>query len=146
MASINRNPHALAAVGASEKHVPAKNNSEATSPTPFAAQASSGALSAESIAASCTPHAGDGSADLIIAEWPLNRREHLRVTLQRYRGVELIAVRKWFFGDDDTLRPGNGGITLNVKHLPQLTDALAKALAEARARGLVTAADEGAPS
>jgi hypothetical protein len=84
-------------------------------------------------------------ADFIVAEWPLNRREHLRVTLQRYRGVDLVGVRKWFFGDDDSLRPGKNGITVNIKHLPQLADAITKALAEARARGLVADADEGAP-
>jgi hypothetical protein len=82
----------------------------------------------------------------IIAEWPLNRREHLRVSLQQYRGVDLVGVRKWFFGDDDSLCPGKDGITLNIKHLPQLADAITKALAEARARGLVAHMGEGAPS
>jgi hypothetical protein len=84
-----------------------------------------------------------GADDSIIAEWQLNRREHLRVSLQRYKGVDLIGIRKWFFGDDDSLRPGKDGITLNIKYLPPLADAIAKALAEALARGLVPPTDGG---
>jgi len=74
----------------------------------------------------------------VIAEWPLNRRERVRVSIDKYKGVDLISLRKWYLDDeDDTLRPGKGGIALNVRHLPSLADAIATALADATARGLV---------
>jgi hypothetical protein len=73
----------------------------------------------------------------IIAEWPVNKRERVRVSIEKFKGVDLINLRKWFLADnDDTLRPGKGGIALNVKHLPKLVDAIVKALAVAMAQAL----------
>jgi hypothetical protein len=75
----------------------------------------------------------------IIAEWQINRHERVRVSIEQFKGVDLISVRKWFEAEDDSLRPGKAGIALNVKHLPQIADAMAKALFVARERGLVLA-------
>ena len=73
-----------------------------------------------------------------IAQWPLNRRgEFVRVTIEQFKGIDLLNIRKWYLDDNEALRPGKGGIALNVKHLPQLADALNKALAQARVAGLV---------
>jgi hypothetical protein len=80
----------------------------------------------------------------IIAEWPLNRRERLRVVLERYNGAWLVNIRKWFEADDGSIRPGRHGIALGVKHLPQLAAAVAQALASAVACGLVPPTDGGA--
>jgi hypothetical protein len=82
--------------------------------------------------------------DSIIAEWPLNMRERVRVSIEKFKGVDLINIRKWF-SHDDTLRPGKNGIALNVKHLPQFVDSIVKALAVATAHGLVreTPPDDG---
>lgn len=77
------------------------------------------------------------SDDTIIAEWQLNRREHLRISIEQFNRIWLINIRKWFDADDGALRPGKHGIALGVKHLPQLADAITKALAAARTRGLV---------
>jgi hypothetical protein len=63
----------------------------------------------------------------IIAEWAINRRERVRVSIEQFKGIPLINIRKWFEADDGALRPGKQGIALNIKHLPQLADALIKA-------------------
>ncbi len=73
---------------------------------------------------------------LVIAEWPRNAREVIRVALDKYNGRHTINARVWY-RDDDTLKPGKSGMTLAVKHLPALADALGKALAQARELGLI---------
>jgi hypothetical protein len=84
------------------------------------------------------------TGDSIIAERRLNRRERMLVSIENFKGVYLINIRKWLLADDGD-RPGRSGIALNVTHLPQLTDAVVKALAVATAQGLVreTPADDG---
>jgi hypothetical protein len=82
--------------------------------------------------------AATGSAEgAIIAEWPLNKREMLRVSIDKWKGLDLINIRKWFWNEDDELRPGKGGIVLKPKHLPALAEAVANAVAVARGRGLL---------
>jgi hypothetical protein len=73
----------------------------------------------------------------VIAEWDRNSREVVRVALDQYQGRYTINARVWFRADDDTLRPGKSGMTLSVKHLPAMADALGKALARAIELGLV---------
>jgi hypothetical protein len=74
----------------------------------------------------------------IIAEWTVNnRREKVRVSIEQFNGTWLINVRKWFEADDGAMRPGKQGIALSIKHLPQLAEALAKALAVASERELI---------
>jgi Transcriptional Coactivator p15 (PC4) len=63
----------------------------------------------------------------IIAEWAVNRRERVRVSIEQYNGTWLINVRKWFEADDGTVRPGKQGIALGIKHLPQLAEAMTQA-------------------
>jgi Transcriptional Coactivator p15 (PC4) len=50
-----------------------------------------------------------------------------RCSIEQFKGIPLISIRKWFEADDGALRPGKQGIALNIKHLPQLADALIKA-------------------
>lgn len=71
-----------------------------------------------------------------IASWPRNSRETVRVSLDHYKGHNIIACRSWYVGSDGELKPGKG-LTLSVKHLPELSAALAKALEAARSHGLV---------
>jgi Transcriptional Coactivator p15 (PC4) len=83
--------------------------------------------------------------EAMIAEWMINnRRERLRVSIEQFKGVYLINVRKWFEVEDGLLRPGKAGIALNVKHLPQLAEAMIKALAVASERDLISG--QGPPS
>jgi hypothetical protein len=87
------------------------------------------------------------AADLntvIVAEWPLKRHERLRITLELFNGVWLINSRKWFETENGEWRPSKQGIALGVKHLPQLADAVAKALSIARERGLIAVDGEAA--
>jgi hypothetical protein len=81
----------------------------------------------------------------IIAEWPLNSREHLRVSIEKFNGFDLINIRKWFKAEDGELRPGRHGIAVQVKHLPHLAAALTKALALATERDLIRTAPAETP-
>lgn len=79
----------------------------------------------------------DASAlPIVISEWQKNSREVLRVRLDAYKGQTVIDCRAWY-GEPDNLKPGRGGLTLSVKHLPALADALSKALEQANANGLL---------
>jgi hypothetical protein len=71
-----------------------------------------------------------------IASWPRNSRETVKVSLDHYKGNNIIACRCWYVGADGELKPGKG-LRLSVKHLPELSAALAKALEGARSHGLV---------
>jgi hypothetical protein len=76
------------------------------------------------------------SDPVIVAEWPINKRgETARVSIEVYKDTWLINIRKWFEADDGEKRPSKG-IALGVKHLPNLADAITKALSAARERGL----------
>jgi hypothetical protein len=71
---------------------------------------------------------------ITIAEWWKNRRgESVRLTLNRYEGRNVIDLRTWYTGDD--------GIAAEVRYLPRLAAAFAKAAAKARELGLI--GDEG---
>jgi hypothetical protein len=77
------------------------------------------------------------AATPIIAEWAINRRERVRVSIEQFNGTWLINIRKWFEAEDGALRPGKHGIALGIRHLPQLAEAFSKALQNATARDLV---------
>lgn len=77
------------------------------------------------------------SGEIVVAAWPKNSRETLRVRLDSYQGTPVIDLRVWYDGKDGGLKPGRGGLTIALRHLPQLADTMAKALATARASGLI---------
>jgi len=52
--------------------------------------------------------------------------EVVRVALDQYNGRHTINGRVWYHDDDDVLKPGKTGITLALKHLPALADAMGK--------------------
>jgi Transcriptional Coactivator p15 (PC4) len=73
---------------------------------------------------------------ITVAEWWKNRRgESIRVRLSTYEGRNLADVRTWYT-EDGKLKPGKG-FAAEVKHLPRLADAIAKAEAKARELGLI---------
>jgi len=74
---------------------------------------------------------------IIIAEWPRNSRELVRVCLDRFNKCNTIDVRAWWRDSNSTFKPSRQGLTLAVKHLPALADALAQAFQRAQALGLV---------
>ena len=74
---------------------------------------------------------------IIIAQWWKNRGgESVRVTLSTYADRNLVDLRTWFTADGKQ-QPGKG-FAADVRHLPRLTAALAKAEAKARDLGLIT--------
>jgi hypothetical protein len=73
---------------------------------------------------------------VVIAEWDRNAREVICVDLHEYNGRAVVAARVWY-RDGHDLKPARMGLTLSVKHLPALADALAKALAHARELGVI---------
>jgi hypothetical protein len=74
---------------------------------------------------------------IVIAEWPRNSREFVRVALDRFNNRFTIDVRSWWKDGEGNWRPGRSGLTLAVKHLPALADGLADALDRARVLGLI---------
>jgi Transcriptional Coactivator p15 (PC4) len=79
----------------------------------------------------------DNVYPIIIAEWNRNDREVVRISLDQFNGRDTIDIRSWWRDSDGDLKPGRGGLTLAVKHLPALAEGLADALDRARALGLV---------
>ena len=82
------------------------------------------------------------NGEIVIAEWQKNSRETLRVRLDSYQGQAVICARSWYEASDGTLKPGRGGLTVSIRHLPALASALAKAVDAATTSGLLTAKDE----
>jgi hypothetical protein len=64
--------------------------------------------------------------EVIVSEWPLNKREIARVTLGLYKGLWLV-----------NCRPGRHGVASSIKHLPRLSAAITEVLSIARQRGLL---------
>ena len=81
------------------------------------------------------------SEPVIIASWAKNSREVLQVRLDSFKGHDVVDLRAWYLGSDDVLRPGKSGLTVGIKHLPQLADALVKAVEMTSAAGIIT--DDG---
>jgi hypothetical protein len=59
-----------------------------------------------------------------------NVREELRVSVDEFRGHQLINLRVWFEGEDGRMRPGMQGVALRLELLSDLRAALEKAVAK----------------
>jgi hypothetical protein len=78
---------------------------------------------------------------ITIAEWWKNRRgESIRLVLNRFEGRDIFDLRTWYTADG-RLKPGKG-FAAEVRHLPRLAAAFAKAVVRARELGLID--DKGA--
>jgi Transcriptional Coactivator p15 (PC4) len=71
-----------------------------------------------------------------IATIPKNAREELHVSLTEFKGHDLFDVRV-FAESGDKWVATRKGITANVECLPAIVEALQRAVAEARAAGLL---------
>jgi Transcriptional Coactivator p15 (PC4) len=79
---------------------------------------------------------------ITIAEFWKNRSgQSIRVTLSTYAGRNLIDLRTWFT-TEGKLQPDKG-FPVDVRHLPRLAAALAKAEAKARELHLIADDDGG---
>jgi hypothetical protein len=76
------------------------------------------------------------AAPTIIAEWPKNERETVRVALDEFNGHSTVNARLWFRAADGEMRPGKG-LAIGIRHLPALAAALNEALAVAIERSLI---------
>ncbi len=82
------------------------------------------------------------TAENTIAAWPINKRETVRASIEKFNNVWVINIRKWFKADDGERRPGNRGIALSVRHLPRLVEAMSAAHRIAIQQGLIDSAPE----
>jgi hypothetical protein len=78
----------------------------------------------------------------VIAQWPKNVRETLRVSLDQFNGRDVVDVRCWYWTEAGELRPGRAGLTISTRHLPQLAKALSEAVKAAEEQGLIDARTE----
>jgi Transcriptional Coactivator p15 (PC4) len=85
------------------------------------------------------------SETIVIAEFWKNRRgESVRINLSTYKGRNLVDVRTWATDPaQGKLKPTTKGIAAEVRYLPKLVSALAKAESKARELGLITSDDDG---
>jgi len=76
--------------------------------------------------------------DRVIATIPSGRRgEELRVSLNTFKGRHYFAMRIWYTDDAGELKPSGKGANLKIDLLPDIAEAVSKALAVARDEGLL---------
>jgi hypothetical protein len=76
-------------------------------------------------------------SQITVSEWPRNKRESIRITLDNYKGRAVVSLRTWYKNECGVDRPGRAGITLDVSHTPKLAKGFARAEARARKRGML---------
>ena len=75
----------------------------------------------------------------IIAEFPKNKREIVRVSIENYKGQTVISVRVFYHaGDDAELRPGRSGLSMSIQHVVKLAAALKDAETKAHELRLIS--------
>lgn len=62
-----------------------------------------------------------------IATIPKNRSEELRVTVDLFKGHQLLNLRVWFTGDDGAMRPGKQGVAVRLDLAADLASAIGEA-------------------
>jgi len=77
-----------------------------------------------------------------ITEIPKNSREVIRVGLDEYHGHHFANLRVWYDPQDGgPLRPSKKGVSIPLRILTDVQDALGLTLQEARERGLLRVGD-----
>ena len=90
------------------------------------------------ISSSAAPATQESDA-VPIGRFQKNSREVLRAELRHYRGHDLADFRLMALANTVEL-PTKAGFSIRIEQLPDLADLVGKALAEARARGLLVEA------
>jgi hypothetical protein len=75
---------------------------------------------------------------VIIAEWPRNGREIVRIALERFKDRYTIDIRVWWRDPTGIFKPGRDGLKLAISHTPKLAEGFDKARQRAEAFGLVS--------
>jgi hypothetical protein len=77
-----------------------------------------------------------GEHPSISSEWPKNSRgEIIRVSLDEFKGKPTLDLCAWYTAESGETKPTRSGLTIAIKHLPQIAGGVAAALAEANRRG-----------
>lgn len=63
----------------------------------------------------------------LVTEFARNDREIVRVTIDQYRGHDVVSIRNFYQASGGEWKPGRGGMTMAVRHLPALIKALTEA-------------------
>jgi hypothetical protein len=66
-----------------------------------------------------------------------NGRETIRVELDEFEGRQLVAARIWYTDGEGDLKPTRKGLTIAIRHLPAIREALEEAERVARKAGLL---------
>jgi hypothetical protein len=53
-----------------------------------------------------------------------NAREEVRVSVDEFKGMQLLNIRVWFAGEDGEMRPGKQGVAVRVELAPDLAQAI----------------------
>ena len=79
--------------------------------------------------------------DKTIATIPKNQREEIRVALSEFTKdgttYDMVSARVHYDAGNGEMKPGRNGLTVPVRLLPDLIEALEKAERQARAAGLI---------
>lgn len=86
---------------------------------------------------STTPECKAAGFSIVVAEWPRNSGELVRIALDQFGNCFTVDARSWWRGADGIFKPSRSGLTLAVTHLPKLAAGLDKALQRAEMLGLV---------
>jgi len=66
----------------------------------------------------------DNLNDTPMVVLPDNSREELRVSLDAFKGHELVNLRAWYRSNDGYMRPTRKGVALRADSLPEVIAAL----------------------
>jgi hypothetical protein len=80
---------------------------------------------------------GASTMNQVFAHITKNKRERLRVELQEYRGHHLLSVRIWFLDPIGRLLPSHKGLSISLRHLPAVRQAIEEAEEVAQRNGLI---------
>ncbi len=72
--------------------------------------------------------------DELIASFPKNSSEEVRISRTRFRGHDLCSIRSWAEKKSGTFVPTKSGLSLRIGQVPLLIDALQKLLDAEQAR------------
>jgi Transcriptional Coactivator p15 (PC4) len=64
---------------------------------------------------------------ILVAEWPRNEREVLRIMLSKFKGHISIDVRIWFRTERGEPRPSRRGVSLRLTEISDIRTGLCKA-------------------
>jgi hypothetical protein len=74
---------------------------------------------------------------IVLAEWPRNHNQVVKIVLTDYKGRKGINIRVWFRAEGGDIRPSRTGIWLPLERLSEVRKGLRKAKEIAAELGLI---------